>query len=87
MNDTPKAPLNDRLRVIPQTYINPDTLLEVIEGYFVQKYYGFRWPFGFWITDTDIGTVGSETEAVQQCVTRHHCRPVIDDLDLIEQPV
>lgn len=85
MNNTlDKAPLSDRLRVIPQTYIDPDTLLEIIEGYFVQKWYGFRWPFGLWVTDTDIGTVGSETEAIERCVNRHKCRPLIDDLDLIE---
>lgn len=78
MIPTENVPYTDKLRIIPETEMTYEGL-DPIVGYIVQKWYGFKWPFGFWITNTDIGIQQTEDQAITKCIEHYSMRPVVDD--------
>lgn len=79
MNDQ-TAPYTDKLRIIPKTHLD-DNGEDVIEGYFVQKWKGWSWPFGLWVTDHRIDVVANEQAAIDLCVYYYNTQPIVDDSD------
>lgn len=74
------APYTTKLRIVPQTHFD-EFSQDVIECYLVQRWYGFSWPFGFWITNTDIGQHATEIQAIEACIEYYGERPVVDDFE------
>lgn len=78
----PQIQYTDKLRVICNTTVNSHGE-DIIDKWIVQKWYGWSWPFGLWITNTDIGDCTSEEQANAKCRSVYGLAPVVDDVDYL----
>lgn len=73
---------SDKIRVICNTIVNEQGE-DIINKYIVQKWYGWSWPFGIWLTNTNIGDCETEEQANAKCRSVYGLAPVVDDVDYL----